>query len=278
MEEAIYRSDGYLGLSGAAELYLNSLARDIAPIRLTGNWGSELLRGVRAFKLIIPKVKFITPDLNLYLKEAQQKFEEFETLDPISFALFHQAPYQGYGRLSIEESQLIMRTPFMDNGLVKILYQRPVEYSAGTELYFSIIARYRPDLIEIPTDCGDLGIGNPLKKVIMSAYRNILFKGEYWASQGMPHWVAALTYHVPWFFPMKYLLGRHKFQHYRLWLRSELSEYVKDVLLSNKDLSNYFNRRHLEEMIICHLKGKCDFTDEIDKALTIVLNERIFLS
>ncbi len=278
MEEAVYRSDGYLGLSGAAELYVNSLARDIAPIRLTGNYGSELLRGARAFKSIMPKAGFITPDLNSYLRKAQQTFEEFDKIDPISFALFQQAPYQGYGRLAIEESQVIMRTPFMDNDLVKLIYQRPAQYAAGTELSFCIIERYRPDLIGIPTDRGDLGRGSPLAKMIRSAYYKALFKGEYWASHGMPQWVAALTGHVPWLFPVNSLLGRHKFQHYRLWLRSELSEYVRDVLLSNVRLSYYLDRRHIEEMINSHLKGQRNFVDEIDMALTIVLSERIFLS
>ncbi len=278
MEEAVYRSDGYLGLSGASELYVNSLARIIAPVRLTGNWGSELLRGERAINSIMPRAGFILPDLLSYLKGAQQKFKQFEKIDPITFALFYQAPNQGYGRLSIEESQVIMRSPFLDNDLVRLIYQRPARYADGTELSTSIIATYRPDLIEILTDCGELGAENTLEKMIISSYRKILFKGEYWADHGMPHWVAALTRHAPWLFPVENLLGRHKFQHYRQWLRNELSEYVKDVLLSNMRLPSCFNQRHLGKMITNHLKGKQNFTDDIDIAFTIVLIERTLLS
>ena len=35
--------------SGAAELYVNRMARQIAPVRLTGNYGSEILRRHVAF-------------------------------------------------------------------------------------------------------------------------------------------------------------------------------------------------------------------------------------
>ena len=55
LEKAVYISDGCLGMSGAAELFVNSLARSIAPVRLTGNYGGELLRGHRAFKYETPR-------------------------------------------------------------------------------------------------------------------------------------------------------------------------------------------------------------------------------
>ena len=41
LPEAVFISDGYLGMSGAAELYLNRKARSIASARITGNWGES---------------------------------------------------------------------------------------------------------------------------------------------------------------------------------------------------------------------------------------------
>jgi asparagine synthase (glutamine-hydrolysing) len=54
VEHAVFVSDGGLGLSGAAELFVNRLARSIAPVRVTGNYGGELLRAFRAFKSTAP--------------------------------------------------------------------------------------------------------------------------------------------------------------------------------------------------------------------------------
>ena len=45
--EAVRRTDGAMDVTGAAGLYLNRLARDIAPVRMTGNYGGEVLRRVR---------------------------------------------------------------------------------------------------------------------------------------------------------------------------------------------------------------------------------------
>ena len=85
MEKAVYLSDGYLGMSGAAELYVNSLARDIAPVRLTGNWGSELLRRVRAFKFTEPRSGFLHPDLQPYIHEARESFMKLSLMNRLSF-------------------------------------------------------------------------------------------------------------------------------------------------------------------------------------------------
>ena len=59
LDKAVFISDGYMGLSGAAELYLNGQARKVAPVRVTGNYGGELLRGFRAFKGTVPKGNFL---------------------------------------------------------------------------------------------------------------------------------------------------------------------------------------------------------------------------
>lgn len=275
MEGAVYQSDGYLGLPGAAELYVNSLAREIAPIRLTGNYGSELLRGARAFTSAKPRGGLLRKEFDSYVEQAQRTFGALAGMDPLSFALFHQAPHLGYGRSGIEDSQVVMRTPFLDNGLAKFIYRRPAGYEGGAGLSISIIERYRPDLARIPTDRGNLGNGGLVGNWMIRAYREALFKGEYWASHGMPQWVALLTRRIPWLSPAGRVLGRHKFQHYTRWLRETLPEYVRGILLSDAALPHCFERRSLEEMVVSHLEGRRNYEDEIDKALTIVLTAKL---
>ena len=278
LEKAVTLSDGYLGLSGASELYVNSLARNIAPIRITGNYGSELIRGVRAFKAVMPQANFLSADFHPFVENAQKTFRQFEKVDPVSFAMFNLAPYQGYGRLSIEQAMVIMRTPFLDNELVKLMYTQPLGYSNGTELSASIIKKFKPDLMEIPTDRGDIGPKLLLAKYLMRFNRLVTFKGEYWISHGMPQWVATLTRIMPWLNLEGIMIGRHKFQHYRSWLRSELADYVRDTLQSNRYLPPFFDRRKVTEMINDHLKGQKNYVDEIDKALTMVLSVKLLFN
>lgn len=277
-EKAVALSDGYLGLSGAAELYVNSLARTIAPVRLTGNYGSELLRGVRAFKANGLKAKYVTADFAAYLEEAQAAFAQWEHVNPVTFAMFCLAPHQGYGRLSIERSQVVMRTPFLDNELVRLFYRRPDNDVDGITLSALLIGRYKAELLGIPTDRGDLGPGNRLRSILRQVGRKALFKGEYWASHGMPKWVALMMKMMPWLPLEQQMLGRHKFQHYRSWLRKELSAYVRDMLQTNRYLPAFYEKKQLDAMLNEHLEGKNNYLDEIDKALSITLIAKLLFS
>src|SRR5205807_5609633 len=46
-EQTVYISDGAHNAFGAHDLYFNRIARKIAPVRLTGKYGSEIVRGRR---------------------------------------------------------------------------------------------------------------------------------------------------------------------------------------------------------------------------------------
>jgi asparagine synthase (glutamine-hydrolysing) len=278
VEKAVYISDGYIGLPGAAELYVNALARNIAPVRLTGNYGGELLRGDRSFKYEVPHGRFVNLDLKPYLVEAQTTFKEFERTDAVTFALFRQAPSQGYGRLTIERSQVIPRTPFMDNDLVQLVYQAPPRLLKGEELSVAILSRYHPDLLKIPTDRGLLFNATMIRRLTRRLHREAFIKAEYWSSHGMPNWLAAISRYGLGRFLEKSFLGRNKFQHFRLWTQTRLNEHLNDLLLQGgRELKDFFNLRQVETMVRHHLAGRQNYVDEIDKLLTIILTHRTLL-
>jgi asparagine synthase (glutamine-hydrolysing) len=47
-ERTVYLSDGSVGVNHAPDLYVNERARRFAPVRVTGNYGGEVLRGLPA--------------------------------------------------------------------------------------------------------------------------------------------------------------------------------------------------------------------------------------
>jgi asparagine synthase (glutamine-hydrolysing) len=272
LEKAVYISDGYIGLSGAAELFVNSLARNLAPVRLTGNYGGELLRGVRTFKCEIPRGSLVNPDFKQDLHEAKRTFQELEKKDPVTLTLFHQAPSQGYGRLTIERSQVILRTPFMDNDLVKLVYQALPHLLKGEKLCAAIISQYNPNLAKIPTDRGLLCSDSRLKSLVRQLYRKGLIKGEYLSNHGMPNWVAAISRYGFGGILERSFLGRDKFQHFRLWIQKYFASYIGDILIAgSRDLGKVFNGRQVESMVREHADGKKNYIYEIDKLLTLIL-------
>jgi asparagine synthase (glutamine-hydrolysing) len=278
LEKAVFLSDGYIGLSGAAELYANSLAREVSPVRLTGNWGSELLRGVRAFKFIESSGKIIHPDLHRFVEEAKTTFSQMNEINSKSFVPFHQAPYQSYGRGSIERSQLTPRTPFLDNDIVKLVYQSPKTFD-GFALAEAIITRLKPDLLTIPTDRGYLGTEGAIIRAGRRIYREALFKAEYWIGYGAPDWLVR-EQKLPLLFQMeRQILGRHKFYHFRKWLKESFSEKIQDLFMHDLDseIKPYINESYFKVMLNEHLNGEKNNAKEIDSILTVVLTARVLL-
>jgi asparagine synthase (glutamine-hydrolysing) len=276
LERGVIQADGYMSLTAAAALYVNSLARQISPVRLTGNYGSELFRSVRAFKSNMPKTKFFISDLEPLMLEAVESFKELEKSDPLSFVLFLQAPCLGYGLLSVEGSQVEMRTPFMDNRLAKLAYQGPRSYAAGFTVFSTLIRRFNPVLADIESDLGYLGDARGLARTFRRGYYQGLFKAEYWSSHGMPHWVARWSKRFPWASPERVFLGRHKYQHFRKWTRGELSEFMKESLMAEETMPDILIGWRVAEILNSHIKGQENHLDELEKILTIVVTSRLF--
>ena len=73
-QQTVYLSEGGVDLSRAPDLYLNERARDIAPVRLTGNYGGEVLRRVRAFKPVMPMPGLFQAELLGYVRQAGETY------------------------------------------------------------------------------------------------------------------------------------------------------------------------------------------------------------
>lgn len=278
LNKAVFISDGYLGFSGAAELYLNSLARTVAPLRITGNYGGELLRGVRAFKSSLPRGEFLCPELVAKVKEATQDFSEICTIHPTTFTLFLQAP-SGYGRYAIERSQVTLLTPFLEKEMVELIYRRPLKFRSCIDPSITVIKTCSQALMSIPTDRGLLGVDSVINRTARRYFREALFKLEYWTGQGMPDSICWASRFSKGFAFNRLFTGRHKFQHFHIWTRNQLSNFIRTVLETDRhtNLDSFINFECVKKMLIEHQKGKRNFTNEIDILMTIVLANRQLL-
>jgi asparagine synthase (glutamine-hydrolysing) len=275
LEEAVYASDGYLGLSGAAELYCNRKARAIASGRMTGNWGGELMRGVRAFKYALPGGDFVSPELAAHVHASAATFTPPGS-NALSAALFQQVPHQGYGRSAIERSQVRMHSPFLDPDVIRWLYRAPAATRASAETAAAVIAR-RPDLVWIPTDGGLLGGDRP--SWWRHASRRAVIKMEYLTSHGAPGWLARLSSALPADVIETRFLGVDKFHHFRFWTRHELADLVRDTLAEHRDgLAAWFDMHRVNRMVAEHMAGRANHTDAIDKVLTVAFVRKRLLA
>lgn len=277
-ERTVYLTDGCVDVSHAPDLYVNEQAREMAPVRMTGNYGGEIFRGVRAFKPVEPDAGLFHEDVLSSIRQATETFESLLGGHPVSFAAFRQAPWHHYGLLALEQTQLSLRSPFLDNDLVRVAYRAPQSALEGNELSFRLIADGRAALARIPTDLGLVAGHRGLVSSLSQRALRFLKKAEYAYDYGMPQWLAQLDHGLSPLHLERRFLGRHKFSHFRIWYRDPLAGYVREMLLDTRTRRRpYLDGARLEAIARGHLKGDRNYTSEIHKVLTLELVHRLLL-
>ena len=275
---SVYLTDGCVEVNRAPDLYLNELAREIAPVRMTGNYGGEVLRRVRTFKPVELLQGLFAPEVLSGIHQAGQTYEKSLLGNPVSFTVFKQSPWNHYGILALEQTQLSLRSPFLDNDLVRTVFRAPESALTSNDVSVRLIADGNRELLRISTDRGTVGSRGRLAGAAHRAFLEFQFKAEYAYDMGMPQGVAKIDHLFSALHLERLFLGRHKVLHFRVWYRDELAGYVREMLLDSRSLSrSYIERKKLEEVVQGHLRGDRNYTNEIHKVLTVELIHRLFI-
>jgi asparagine synthase (glutamine-hydrolysing) len=277
-ERVVYLTDGTMDVSGATSLYVNRVARnEIAPIRMTGNYGGEVLRGVVMLGPAKLRNPFFTDDFAAHIQEGRATLSAERKAKTTSFIAFKQVPWHHYSRFALESSQLPIRSPYLDNELVALAYRAPADLTANQRLAERLIAEGNPRLAKFPTDRGPLGRSGLFGR-LAERYQELTFKADYAYDYGMPHWLVNLDRVLAPMRLEKLFLGRHKYYHFRYGYRHQLAPYIKNVLLDGRALSRpYLDRNRVEKMVLDHTRGRGNYTSEIHVLLTTELIQRQFI-
>jgi asparagine synthase (glutamine-hydrolysing) len=274
-EKTVFVSDGTMDVSGSVELYVNRIANQIAPVRLTGNYGDEILRNNVTFRPGIPNEDLLEPGFAQLVRNTSTTYSSERQTHKVSFIAFKQVPWHHYSRLTVEQSQITMRSPYLDNDLVSLMYQAPPDLLLSNDPSLHLIADGNVDLARIPTDRGLIYQPIPAITNLQCLWAKFMSKAEYAYDYGMPQWVAGIDHMLAPLHLEKLFLGRNKFYHFRVWYRDSLSQYLKDILLDSRALTRpYLNGRHFEKILLDHINGKQNYTVEIHNILTTELIQR----
>ncbi len=168
--------------------------------------------------------------------------------------------------------------PYFDNDLVALVYQAPPELAQSNELSLRLIADGNPALARIGTDRGVALSVIPGLTQARHLFQEFTFKAEYAYDYGMPQWLARIDHALSWLHLEKMFLGRHKFHHFRVFYRDELSGYLQEMLLDSRArCRSYLSGNILEKIVNSHIKGNRNYTLELHKLLTVELIHRQFL-
>src|SRR5438132_1894868 len=191
-ERSVYLTDGCVDLSRSPDLYVSEKAREIAPVKIVGTYGSEVLTQVPTFKPANLVRGLFSPELLPHIRQAEATYAGLRREHPVTFAAFRQSPWWHYGVLALEQTQLAVRSPYLDNEFVRTVFRAPKSARANDDVRLRLISEGSPALGRIRSD---LGVGGSAGRLVAAASRSLLefmYKAEYAYDYGMPQWLARI--------------------------------------------------------------------------------------
>jgi len=270
VEKATYISDGLESTDKTDALYFNRMAREIAPVRMTGKYGSQVIKGIFGFAARPPYPELIHDEFRQYLDMADQTSSALQKRHKLSFLLQGAIPWWWNAFVTLESSQVDVRSPFLDNDFIKVLYQAPpLDPGFGTEFELNLIAKMKPELMAIPTT-GSYGGNKPwlISSIVKTAIAGLIILDKIYIRERVPfnmtHAVAKVDHLL--ISPLRLdrlMMGFTDFRRYRQWFRDELSGYLQDIILDDKTLNRpYWNKKNLMKILNDHIHGKGTYLRE----------------
>lgn len=276
VDRTIYVTDGCFGVTGAHEIYLNRQARRLAPVRLTGLFGSEILRGVSTFKPVGLSSSLINPEFEPTVSALSSE-AAVEPNHPITRSAFRNVPWNLFGSAAASRSQVTLRTPYLDNEIVALAYQAPQSLRRSPLPALRLVRNNNSVLSRIPTDRGYAGENQGLLYVLRRLLSEGTFKIDYYNSEGLPFGLSSLDSVFRRLSSGLGLLGLHKYLPYRHWFRRELAEYINDKLAEARSRQMpFWNSDFIGSMAKDHIRGRKNYACEINAVLTLEAVERLF--
>src|SRR5262249_35040470 len=111
-ERTLYITDGCVDISRSVDLWNNEMARQIAPVRMVGTFGSEIIRGAVMFKPVTPSPGIFQSEVLNQVSRAAVTYREKLRGHRTSMVAFTQPAAYHFGVLMLEQSQLTLRSPY----------------------------------------------------------------------------------------------------------------------------------------------------------------------
>jgi asparagine synthase (glutamine-hydrolysing) len=274
LDRTVYVTDGSAGPLGAHEIYYSKLARQHSLVRLTGNYGSEILRSMSTFKPARRPPGFLSVANEDLLAAARIS----ETGDEsVTQSAFREIPWHLFGTLSACRSLQVFRTPYLDNELVRLACQAPESARNSPNAALKLIQACDPRLARVPTDRGVKAGDGKAISMLKRVGTGLSFKLDYLDKEGLPGKLRAMD---PVLDAMARLglLGRHKFLPYRRWFRKELRPVLRQGIERARDHHlPWIDAANLDVVDSEHFTGRVNHLSQINAILSLEAVNRLLV-
>ena len=269
---AVYISDGTHDAFGAHDIFFNEIAHDIAPVRLTGKFGSEIVRVRRLVGSSAYRPGLFHPELQAMVEELPTFANTNSQGHPLTRVVAEEIPWHEYARNVVEQSQLVLRTPYMDNALVELMYQAPDSCRKAGDLQERYVKERAPEFARFITNMGRFASDSPLLTRLFYYPFWALFKMEYIYLFATPHWLTHLDRAFESLHLERLFSGRQKWEGYRIWAKTHFAQFLRDTLSNSQAYyTRYFDYKTVNRMVERHTAGTHNYLQEINRALTVEL-------
>ena len=276
VDRTVYVTDGCAGALWTHEIYLNAQARRLAPVRLTGNFGSEVLRSMSTFKRVGLSRELIAPDFRAQV-DAVADDAPRPRATPVTFAAFREIPWNLFGIVASAKSQLTFRTPYLDNDLVALTYRAPSSVRAVVRVCVTPGGDANPRLGTIPTDRGVVADGSGLGLHAEASVRRTHIQARLHAQGGAA--ARADARFLAGALDKVGLLGLTSGCRIRLWFQNELAKHVVEALTDPATLRlPFWNQRVLTRWRTTMSTGRRNHVREINAVLTLAAVDRLLIA
>ena len=193
-ERTMSMTEGCVDVSRSSDLYFSEKVRAIAPAKVVGTYGSEILCRLAMFRPAQPLPGLFRPELLASVRQAGDTYESLRREHPVTFAAFRQSPWYHFGILSLEQTQLTVRSPFLDNDFVRTVYRAPKSAPTNGDLRLRLIADGNPMLARMRSDRGVVADSGRLTAALSRNLLEFSFRAEYAYDYGMPEWLARIDH------------------------------------------------------------------------------------
>jgi asparagine synthase (glutamine-hydrolysing) len=274
-DKTVFITDGTAGIFGAHEIYFHQQARPLATMRLTGNYGSEVLRAITTFKQLGLAPQIFDAGFAPSVAASVEKLAA-EKKHPDTFAAFKEVPWNIFGSVAAGRSQISFRTPYLDNELVALSYQCPASLKKSSLPTMRFVKSCSPALDRIPTDRGFISDRRGPDILARRIFAEVTFKMDYYSNYGLPRKLGVLN---PVYQPACFALGiagLHKFLKYSTWFQKQLAPFVRERLERARQ-GNFLNADFVGGLAEAHISGQKNYCAEINAILTLEAIERNLL-
>lgn len=276
-DRTVHVTDGTCGITGTHEIHLHRLARSLSDIRLTGNFGSEILRSMSTFRRQEPDAALFQAEL-CELAAGRRDHPAGRTGNPVTFAAFQEIPWNLFGTLAAGRSELTFRTPFLDNRLVALAYQAPRAARRSPRPVLQAISFRDPALSRIASDRGLAGDGTGAVNCVRHLLAELSFRIEYRTNEGLHPRLSRFDGLIQAAANATGLNGLHKFLHYRRWFRTRLAGWLRDRLeAAAASQTGIWKPDAVRRLAGEHISGRTNHLPALQTVLTFEAIDRLLI-